>query len=64
MLGLVIEVQNEVLNEIFEDLNAETIIPVFTEHILKYKMDAISFVLTALSLMQEEESEAVRWKKC
>lgn len=29
VLGLVIEVQNEVLNEIFEDLNAETIIPVF-----------------------------------
>ena len=27
VLGLVIEVQNEVLNEIFEDLNAETIIP-------------------------------------
>ena len=29
VLGLVIEVQNEVLNEIFEDLNVETIIPVF-----------------------------------
>ena len=29
VLGLVIEVQNEVLNGIFEDLNAETIIPVF-----------------------------------
>ena len=29
VLGLVIEVQNEVLNDIFEDLNAETIITVF-----------------------------------
>ena len=47
----------------YESLHVEQLknIP---EHILKYKMDAISFVLTALFLMQEEESEAVRWKKC
>ena len=28
VLGLVIEVQNKALNEIFEDLNAETVVPV------------------------------------
>ena len=58
-----IEVIDIAHDQEYESLHVEQLnnIP---EHILKYKMDAISFVLTALSLMQEEESEAVRWKKC
>lgn len=74
VLGLVIEVQNEVLNEIFEDLNAETIIPVFIkifhdqaepdEWFYTFFRDDNAWMLFRKWKKEGSRREVISWKGC